>query len=184
MPRTALISAERSALLLVDLQVRLLPHIQDGAQALDNCIWLTRVAQRTGVPVVASEQYPQGLGPTVPALRELLDDAQIVEKTHFSCVAEGCLAPHPVWTRAQFVVAGTETHVCVLQTVLGLLAEGKDVFVVADAVGSRRPANRDLGLARMRDAGAQIVSREMVAFEWLARAGTDLFRDVSRNFIR
>ena len=184
MPRTALISAERSALLLIDLQARLLPHIHDGAQALDHCVWLTRIAQRTGVPVVASEQYPQGLGSTVPALRELLEDREIVEKIHFSCVAEGCLAPHPVWTRAQFVVAGTETHVCVLQTVLGLLAEGKDVFVVADAVGSRRPADRDLGLARMRDAGAQIVSREMVAFEWLARAGTDLFRDVSRNFIR
>ncbi len=184
MPRTALVCAERSALLLIDLQARLLPHIHEGAGVIDNGIWLARVARRLSVPMVASEQYPKGLGTTVPALRELLHDDEIVEKTHFSCVAEGCLANHPTWTRAQFVVAGAETHVCVLQSVLGLLSEGKDVFVVADAVGSRRIADRDLGIARMRDAGAQVVTREMVAFEWLARAGTDAFREISRNFIR
>ena len=184
MPRTALVRAERSALLLIDLQERLLPHIHEGGMALEHGIWLARIARRLGVPIVASEQYPQGLGPTAAPLRELLQPEEIVEKVHFSCVAEGCLAVHPTWARSQFVVAGTETHVCVLQSVLGLLAEGKDVFVVADAVGSRRAADRDLGIARMRDAGAQIVSREMVAFEWLARAGSDVFREISRNFIR
>ncbi len=184
MPRTALVSAERSALLLIDLQERLLPHIHEGDDALAAALWLTRIARRLSVPVVASEQYPKGLGPTAPALRELLRDEEIVEKVHFSCVAEGCLVPHAVWGRAQFVVAGTETHVCVLQTALGLLAEGKDVFVVADAVGSRRQRDRDLGIARMRDAGAQVVSREMVAFEWLGRAGTDVFREISRDYLR
>lgn len=184
MPRTALIAAERSALLLVDLQERLLPHIHDGGQVLDAALWLTHIARRLSVPVVASEQYPKGLGPTAPTLRALLRDEEVVEKVHFSCVAEGCLVPNPAWARAQFVVAGTEAHVCVLQSVLGLLAEGKDVFVVADAIGSRHPTDRDLGIARMRDAGAQVVSREMVAFEWLARADTDVFREISRKYIR
>jgi nicotinamidase-related amidase len=77
-----------------------------------------------------------------------------------------------------------ETHVCVLQTVMELLAVGKQVFVVEEAVGSRRDSDKALALARMRDAGARIVSREMVAFEWLRKADSDLFRDISRNFLR
>ena len=90
----------------------------------------------------------------------------------------------PGGERQQFVVCGTETHVCVLQTVMGLLAAGREVFVVDEAVGSRRPRDKALGLGRMERAGAVIVSREMVAFEWLQRGGTDLFRDVNRDFIR
>jgi len=82
------------------------------------------------------------------------------------------------------VLVGTETHVCLLQTALELLEEGKEVYVVADAVGSRRVADRDLALARMRQEGARIVSREMVVFEWLAEAATPLFRDVSKALLR
>jgi nicotinamidase-related amidase len=103
---------------------------------------------------------------------------------HFSCLAEGCLARLPSYAREQFVVAGTETHVCVLHTCLDLLTEGKQVFVVADAVGSRNLSDRELALARLRQNGAQIVSREMVAFEWLRRAGTELFRRINRELIR
>ena len=176
--------AERSLLLVVDAQARLLPAVHDGEQVLANCIWLVKVANELKVPVILSEQYPQGLGPTVPQLRELVAAENIVEKVHFSCVAEGCLPRIPAYSRDQVVLAGTEAHVCVLQTCLGLLAEGKQVFVVADAVSSRDPANRDLALERLRQNGAQIVSREMVAFEWLQRAGTDLFRRVSREFLR
>ncbi|ERI52180.1 hypothetical protein N878_20175, partial [Pseudomonas sp. EGD-AK9] len=90
----------------------------------------------------------------------------------------------PGGARRQFVVMGAETHVCVLQTVLGLLAAGREVFVVDEAVGSRTPRDKALGLARMQRAGATIVSREMVAFEWLEQAGSELFRQVSREFIR
>jgi nicotinamidase-related amidase len=111
-------------------------------------------------------------------------DEAIVEKVHFSCVAEGCLFDLPAYAREQMIVAGTEAHVCVLQTCMGLLTEGKQVYVVADAVGSRDPENADLALERLRQNGAQIVSREMVAFEWLQRAGTDVFRRVSRAYIR
>ena len=125
-----------------------------------------------------------GWGRRSNALRDLVAPDSIVEKVHFSCVAEGRLARLPGFAREQIVVAGTEAHVCVLHTCLDLLAEGKQVFVVADAVGSRNPLDRELALARLRQNGAQIVSREMVAFEWLRRAGTDLFRRINREFIR
>jgi nicotinamidase-related amidase len=179
-----LLQADASALLIVDVQARLLPAIHDGERVLHNCAWLIRLARELNVPLAISEQYPQGLGPTVDTLLDLVAPESIVEKVHFSCVAEGCLAPLPGFARKQIVVAGTEAHVCVLHTCLDLLAEGRQVFVVADAVGSRNPLDRELALARLRQNGAQILSREMVAFEWLRRAGTDLFRRINREFIR
>ncbi len=179
-----LMQADTSALLIVDVQARLLPAIHDGERVLHNCAWLLRLARELGVPLAVSEQYPQGLGPTVDTLRDLIAPEHIVEKVHFSCVAEGRLAQVPGFTRKQIVVAGTEAHVCVLHTCLDLLAEGKQVFVVADAIGSRNPLDLELAVARLRQNGAQIVSREMVAFEWLRRAGTDLFRRINRELIR
>ncbi|MCB1930870.1 MAG: hydrolase [Candidatus Accumulibacter sp.] len=179
-----LIRTDRSSLLLVDLQERLYPAIDDAARVLEASLWLTRLAQRLGVPVICSEQYPQGLGPTMPALRGLLPDECVFGKMHFSAVAEGGLFRVAGGDRAQFVVAGTEAHVCVQQTVLDLIAAGRRVFVVDDAVGSRRSTDKALALERMRSHGADVVSREMVAFEWLKQAGTELFREISREFLR
>ncbi len=179
-----LIERDRSALLVVDIQERLLPHIHEGQAVLDNAVWLVKVAQRLGVPVMLSEQYPRGIGHTVAVLRELTFPENIAEKLHFSCVAAHCLEGLPGSERPQVVVAGTESHVCVLQTVLDLKQAGKEVFVVADAVGSRKPSDKALALERMRGHGVQVVSREMVAFEWLKQAGTDEFRTVSREFLK
>lgn len=179
-----LIRAETSALLIVDVQARLLPAIHDGQRVLANCVWLAQVAQRLGVPVIASEQYPQGLGHTAPELAAVLPPEGVRNKVHFSCVADACFEDLPAWHRPQIIVAGTEAHVCVLQTVLDLAARGTKVFVVADAIGSRRTEDRDLAIARFRQHGIDVVSREMVAFEWLHRAATDVFRAVSREFIR
>jgi nicotinamidase-related amidase len=179
-----LLTAEHSLLLVVDIQERLAPAINGGQAVLENTLWLARVAQRLEVPVLATVQYPQGLGPLVPELAALLPREAVVEKSHFSAVAEGCLDALPDYARRQVVLAGTETHVCVLQTALDLIARGKEVFVVAEAVGSRRPEDKALALERLRQHGAQIVSREMVAFEWLHRAGNDRFRQISREFIR
>jgi nicotinamidase-related amidase len=175
--------AADSLLLLIDLQERLHPAIDGGDAVLAHCRWLAAVATRLAVPVLLTEQYPQGLGPTLPALRDACPDAVRVEKLHFSAVTEGQLLP-AAGSRRQFVVGGTEAHVCVLQTVLDLIAPDREVFVVAEAVGSRRPADRELAIERMRQAGAVIVSREMVAFEWLERAGTERFREISRQMIR
>jgi len=179
-----LIERARSALLVIDIQERLLPHIDEGQAVLDHAVWLVKVAQRLGVPVMVSEQYPKGIGPTVAVLRGLTSPECVGEKLHFSCVAARCLDALAGAGRPQVVVAGTESHVCVLQTVLDLRAQGREVFVVAEAVGSRKPADKALALERMRAHGAGIVSREMVAFEWLRQAGTDEFREISREFLR
>lgn len=179
-----LIDAKRSALLLIDLQEKMLPAIEDAAQVLANACWLVDVARALDVPLMATEQYPQGLGATVSALGERLRPEEIGSKLHFSCLGAPCLEGLPGFARRQLVVAGAEAHVCVLQTVLDLLQSGKQVFIVEEAVGSRRAADKCLAIERMRQAGAVIVSREMVAFEWLRVAGTDLFRHVSKTYIR
>jgi nicotinamidase-related amidase len=179
-----LIDAQRSLLLVIDFQERLLPVIHEHEQLLANVTWLIRAAQKIGVPVAAVEQYPKGLGRTVKGVRELLPDGAVAQKVHFSAVAAQCLGNLPGAERAQLVLVGTETHVCLLQTALELLEEGKEVYVVADAVGSRRVADRDVALARMRQEGARIVTREMVVFEWLVEAATPLFRDVSKALLR
>jgi len=176
--------ADNSALLVIDMQERLLPHIHDWQRVLGHVDWLVQVAQRIGVPVAATEQYPQGLGPTVPVLAALLAPGAIGAKAHFSCAAADCLPGLPGAGRPQVVIAGIEAHVCVLQTALGLAAQGREVFVVADAVGSRDPSNRALALERMGRRGIGIVSGEMVGFEWLERAGTERFRAISREFLR
>ena len=179
-----LIDSSRAVLLQIDLQERLAPAIHDIDAVLRHNRWLVEVARRLEVPVAATVQYPAGLGPIVPELAALLPAGDVVEKIHFSAVADGCLDALPALRRSQVVLTGTETHVCVLQPALGLLARGQQVFVVAEAVGSRRPEDRALALERLRQEGCRIVSREMVAFEWLHRAGTDLFRQVSREFLR
>jgi nicotinamidase-related amidase len=179
-----LIDVERSMLLVVDLQERMVPAIPDRDRVVANAAWLVRLAQRLGVPVAATEQYAKGLGTTVDAVRAILPEGAIAGKTRFSCVAAQCLASLPGHDRPQVVLVGVEAHVCLLQTALELLEEGKEVYVVADCVGSRRAFDRDVALERLRQEGARIVTREMVAFEWLGEAATPLFREVSREFFK
>ncbi|QAU35740.1 isochorismatase family protein [Janthinobacterium sp. 17J80-10] len=179
-----LIDAHRSLLLLIDLQERLAPAIDQMEQVAQHNLWLLRLAQRLSVPVAATVQYPAGLGAMLPELAAHVAPCNIVEKIHFSAVADGCLPQLADFSRPQIILTGTEAHVCVLQTALDLLSAGKEVFVVADAVGSRRAENRLLALERLRQEGCRIVSREMVAYEWLHRAGTELFREINRTFLR
>ena len=179
-----LIKAEDSSLLVVDVQDRLLHHIHGWQRVLSNVIWLVQVAKRIGVPVMATEQYPKGLGHTNAELVKAFQAGAVVEKLHFSCASAQCLTGLPGNERPQVVVCGMESHVCVLQTVVELRGQGKQVFVVADSVGSRDPADKQLALERMRGHGIEIVSREMVAFEWLRQAGTPIFREINQEFLR
>lgn len=179
-----LIRQDDSVLLLIDLQEKLLPAIHDASAVLGHAVWLNRLARRLGVPVMMSEQYPRGLGRTVAPLVEEVPQEDVADKVAFSCSAGGCFADHPGMGRRQVVVAGIEAHVCVMQTVMDLLAAGKQVFVVADAIGSRDPYSRELAIARMREAGAVLVHREMVLFEWLRSAGNAEFKGVSRDFLQ
>jgi nicotinamidase-related amidase len=179
-----LIDAERSALLVIDLQTKMVPVLAEYEDVVANIVWLVRIAQKIGVPVAATEQYPKGLGPLIPKVRKLIPSSAIAAKTQFSAVAAQCLAKLPGHDRAQVVVVGAEAHVCLLQTALELLEDGKEVYVVADAIGSRNPGDRDMALTRMRDEGIRVVTREMVVFEWLGEAATPLFREISREFFK
>ena len=170
-----LLTAAGTVLLLVDFQQRLVPAIHDGETVVARAVRLAEAAQLLGVPVCATEQYPAGLGPTVA---ELAGHPQnVVAKTRFSGVADPTLLPP---TAREVVVTGVEAHVCVLQTVAELLESEHRVVVVADAVGSRDPADRDAALERMRGHGAEVVTSEMVLFEWLRDARHPKFREVHK----
>jgi nicotinamidase-related amidase len=174
-----------SLLLVVDVQERLAAAMP--ADALERLVKNTRllleVAAIVGVPVIASEQYPKGLGPTLPAVAELLDlrGTPRFEKVDFDAASApristeiGRLAPRAV------VVVGMEAHVCVFQTARELLRRGHVVYVVADAVASRTEDNRRAGIALAERAGAVPTVAEAVVFDWVERAGTDAFRVVSK----
>lgn len=183
-PLSPIIHAHHSTLLLIDIQGRLAPVIHQGQAIISVNERLLQAANLLAVPVIYTEQYPQGLGATVSEISAHLEQAIRYEKIHFSAAKEPAFCELIAKVgRPQLIVTGTETHVCVLQTVLDLLSMKYQVFVVANAVGSRTPTNKDLALQRMAQAGAHIVSDEMVLFEWLERAGTDTFRTISQRFI-
>jgi nicotinamidase-related amidase len=168
-------------LLVVDVQERLFKAMpQDGqAPLVKNLEILVKAARRLDVPVVASEQYPKGLGPTLPALREMLPAAPL-EKLEFSCERNPKIAAAISQSgRRQVVVAGMETHVCVFQTVRDLTRQGFQVFVPRDAVISRTPDNRAAGLALCEKAGAVLTSTEAAVFDLLGSAGTPEFKELS-----
>ncbi len=180
-----LINAEKSALLVIDVQEKLLPGVFENEKLVANCGWLMGVAELMAVPVLGSEQYPQGVGPTVAALRDRLPESDFVGKTHFSCVdAESCNQRIEALDREQIVICGMEAHVCVLQTALRLLEQGKQVFVVEDAISARNPDDTAAAIARMREEGVKMVTKEMVGFEWIGRSDAPQFKDFSMNYLR
>ena len=180
-----LLKADSCCLLVVDVQERLVPGVHEHERLVANCAWLIGVADAVNVPVLVSEQYPRGLGPTVRPLRDLVPRNNIIEKVHFSCAASpDCRDRINHSGGGQVVVAGIEAHVCVLQTALDLLDAGKDVFVVADAVSSRDPRDAELAIARMREGGVKVVTREMALFEWAHKAGTEHFKALSDRFLK
>ena len=194
-----LLDAQDSHLVLVDYQQRLMPALHEGDAALANACRLARIAQVLGVPMVVTEQNPAGLGPTAQVLRELVP-GPAVTKMDFSAAAD--LMPRlrpPVRTgggnarslpkhlqkpvpaapvRSSLVLAGCEAHVCLMQTALDLLDEEFEVWVVTDACTSRTERNRDAAFDRLAGAGAELVTTEMVAFEWLRGAEHPQFKEV------
>ena len=174
-----LIDAQQSSLVLVDYQRRLMPAIHGGAQAVAHAIRIADIARELGIPVLGTEQNPQGLGPNEPALRERCD--RTLSKMHFDACADGLLEwlrPPGAPPRNDVVIAGCEAHVCLMQTALGLLRSGLAVWVIAPACGSRSAENHALAMQRLQAAGAGIVSVEMVAFEWLRTCEHGRFKPV------
>ncbi|HTC79995.1 MAG TPA: isochorismatase family protein [Acidimicrobiia bacterium] len=167
----------RSVLCLIDFQERLMPAIDGGGDVVANAARLLGAAEALGVPVVMTEQNPKGLGATVPELARPDDAVPVVSKMEFdACRARGVIDALPAGHH--IVVAGCEAHVCVLQTVLGLIDRSRRAYVVADAVGSRRPESKAAALARLERAGAEVVTTEMVLFEWLGTADDPAFKSV------
>lgn len=180
-----LIQPNNSCLLVVDIQEKLAPAIQEHETILENACWLTDIANRLHIPVLASEQYPQGLGETLEPLRHRIPREQTFSKLAFACSDDSACADALQSLRSeQVVIIGMEAHVCVLQTAMRLEQEGRQVFVVRDCIGSRKAEDKSAALERLRDNGIEIVTREMVAFEWLRKAGTERFRQISREFLR
>jgi nicotinamidase-related amidase len=172
-----LLQRANSLLLIVDVQERLAPAVLESKPLIGNCTKLMRAANHLGIPVLISEQYPKGLGHTVPALTELVPSHVFVEKTAFSCASEPALLERIGSAgRVQIVLAGMETHVCVLQSAFDLVRKDYIPYVVQDAVSSRTHQNHDAGIERLRSAGIPVVTTEMVIFEWLERADTAQFR--------
>ena len=196
-----LLEIQESQLVLVDYQQRLMPAIHEGNLVAANAVRLARIAQLLQVPLWATEENPEGLGGTVEALQPLVA-GRVLSKMAFDASsvllprlkpaarpAQGGnarslpkhlqkAAPPPAPERETLVLAGCEAHVCLLQTALGLLEEELDVWVVTDACSSRSERNRDAAFDRLAAAGAELVTTEMVAFEWLRDAGHPRFRDV------
>ncbi|HSG02942.1 MAG TPA: isochorismatase family protein [Marinobacterium sp.] len=180
-----LIDSSRSALLVIDVQQKLLPAVYESESVERAVCDLVEVAKELKIATLYSEQYPQGLGPSTQSVLKALPDSAIrLEKLSFSCSAEPDCTEQLEALAPQVIICGMETHVCVLQTAIEMKLSGKAVFVVADAVSSRTAENKQLGLERMRQLGIEIVSKEMVIFEWLRRAGTDAFRSISKAYLR
>lgn len=178
-----LLSAANSRLLIVDVQDKLLPPISNGPRLVHNCRRLIDGAKVVSVPVYGTEQYPQGLGPTTAELATRMGPR--IDKVIFSCAAVlgWGQAADVSDEREQVVVAGMETHVCVMQTVLDLIAGGFRVYVPVDAVGSRGELDAKIALERMAASGATLTTVESVLFEWAERAGTPEFKRIQKLII-
>lgn len=171
--------SEDSLLLVMDVQERLVPHIFEKERVVENCRRLIQTAKILGIPTLLTEQYPQGLGPAVKEIREVLADAAPFEKVSFSCCGHAPLVERlEALGRKSAILCGVEAHVCVMQTALELLGRDCLPYVVRDAISSRTERNWEAAVARMGQAGAVITTTEMVAFELLRRAATDEFRQI------
>ena len=172
---------ESAGLVVVDVQGKLATLMHEREELYRNLQILIKSARVLGLPVYWLEQYPEGLGPTVPEVAGLLSDLEPLPKVCFSGCGQGeFLGQVRSGGRHQLLICGIEAHICVYQTTRDLLAEGFRVEVVADAVSSRTARNRDLGLARMARLGAEITSVEMALFEMLRVAGTPQFKEIAR----
>lgn len=192
----ARMDAASSLLLVIDVQEKLCPVMDDPRRVLMNGARLVRGARRLGVPVLVTEQYTRGLGPTMTDIRDALADPEreraseegaaaaaqtptVLEKTAFCGVADDAIRAALLESgRCQAVLCGIEMHVCVLQTALGLRSMGWQVFVVTDACSSRQPDSERAALARLSTAGVVPVTTEMVLFEWLHAKENPAFRDI------
>ncbi len=174
-----LIRSKDCILVVIDMQQRLVPAVLAPARTLKNAAMLIEAARELEVPIVLTEQYPRGLGSTMPEISKAAGNSPVFEKMHFSCMEDAEFAAHlKSLGHNQIVLAGMEAHICVVQTAASLLEAGYDVFVASDATASRTRDSEQACLHRLSAAGVGIVTSEMVVFEWLGKAGTTAFKKI------
>jgi nicotinamidase-related amidase len=176
-----MLNVDNSVLLVIDIQEKLYRAIYQKEQMLDNLQRLIKGIKVLEIPILVTEQYPQGLGATIPEITQLLPDVKRLPKVCFSCCAdEAILREIKKLNRKQVLIAGIESHICVYQTTADLIAEGYEVFGVSDAISSRTAENRDTGLKMMTQSGAKLTNTEAALFELLKVAKGDKFKAISQ----
>jgi nicotinamidase-related amidase len=174
-----LLGAKDTVLLIIDIQENLWNAMYNKDEIEKNAGTLVELASRSGIPVILTEQYKKGIGPTIKSLNERLPHVPGIEKLSFNCFdVEPFRGRLLSSDRKTLLIAGMEAHICVLQTALTAIEEGYRVHIVSDATGSRTEKNHHAGIERMRDAGCVITSAEMAVFEVVKEAGTPLFKDM------
>ena len=169
-----------TAAVVIDIQERLLPHIHEWEGTLQNCLKLIEGLQILSVPILATQQYTKGLGPTVPSVIQKFSEFHYIEKVSFSCFEEPVFAEQILKMGIpNIILCGIESHVCVLQTCIDLLKVGYIPVVVEDCISSRKPNDKLIAIERMRQEGAIITTMESLLFELTRRAGSDLFKKIS-----
>lgn len=172
---------EESAGLIIDIQERLFPHMSEPDHLIRNVPVLVKGLKILGIPVLVTQQYTRGLGPTIGPVSTVLEGTEILEKKYFSCCDEPGFMDALVPLGKKFIIiAGIEAHVCVLQTAIDLSAMGFVPVVVDDAVSSRKPGDKSTALERMRQEGILITSCESILFELTRHSGTDEFKTISQ----
>jgi len=172
---------EKTAGIIIDIQERLYPHMYEKETLSSALVTLILGLQLMDIPMLVSQQYTRGLGNTIEPIRELFDESSFLEKTAFSCYDEPSFKDAFAGLGKKFIiVAGIETHVCVLQTALDLLEDGYIPVIIEDCVSSRREHDKTIAIARMRSEGAVVTTCESILFELCRCAGTDEFRNISR----
>ena len=174
-----------SVLLIIDVQERLVTAMDSPREVINNCTKLLSVARRLNIPSIITEQYPEGLGQTIIDVRQVAGkETQYFSKLEFSIMKNEQIKKEiEKLGKKQIIIAGVETHICILQTAVELSEKGYEVYVVSNACSSRDNLQHAFALQRMNRNGVDVVSSEMVMFEWLEQAGTEEFKEISRKYI-
>jgi nicotinamidase-related amidase len=173
--KSLLIDPKTSTLILIDLQGKLLPAIDQGKELLRLCLRTAKIANLLNIPIIATEQSPKSLGSNLESIQNLC--SKTIVKEHFNACADGLIKALPE-DRPQLILMGCETHVCLMQTALHLIISGYDVSIAVDGAGSRRALDKQIALERLKSAGARLITTEMLAFEWMKSAQNPCFKEV------
>jgi isochorismate hydrolase len=169
------IHSDSSILILIDLQERLMPAIDQGEEVLRQCIRTAKIAQLLEIPIIGTEQSPSSLGSNIESIKSFC--SQTISKEYFNACEDGLLEALPQ-DRPQLILMGCEAHVCLMQTALHLIASGCDVSIAVDGVGSRRALDKQIALDRLQGVGVRLITTEMLAFEWIKTAQNPSFKEV------